>query len=137
MISLCFISTSMLPINTANENLIEIVQAGEVRNKNLSITGAIIYTVSHFAMILEGDSRDVDKLMKSICADCRHRDVCVVDRHCISKRDLENWSMAYSGKATFIQKSIENCLLEPGLDLPVIALRNVITQFAKAGGVLH
>ena len=137
MISLCFISTSMLPINTANKNLIEIVQAGEARNKHLSVTGALIYTVSHFAVILEGESRDVDELMKSIFKDCRHHDVHVVDRHCISKRDLENWSMAYSGKATFIQKSIENCLLEPGLDLPVIALRNVITQFAKAGGVLH
>jgi hypothetical protein len=75
--------------------------------------------------------------MNSIFLDHRHSEVQVVDRRCIEHRELKNWSLAYSGKASFVQKSIDNCLADPDESFPATALRTLIIHFAKVGGVFH
>lgn len=137
MIRLIYISRVLLTESNAYAELDDIVSLGRSRNEYLSVTGALIYAISHFVQILEGETAAVDELMKSIIADKRHCEVNVIERVSIERRSFGNWSLAYSGNASFIQKALDSCISDPDDRLAIRKLHDVFVQFAEAGGVFH
>jgi hypothetical protein len=71
-----------------------IVSAARARNAALDVTGALLFTGSHFAQLLEGPSAAVDELMNSIRADPRHRGVDVVLNGPVRTRRFAAWGPA-------------------------------------------
>jgi len=118
MLSLLYVSVSKLSGATALQEVEAIVTGSMVKNARQGITGALIFTGSHFAQVLEGDDERVDALMREICLDNRHSCVTVIRRWPVSVRRFESWSMAYSGGATYIGRPIEY-LLEPSANTHV------------------
>ena len=72
MVRLLYSSVSELNSSNETDEIASIVKASIARNAQMGVTGALIYTGSHFIQALEGDEEQVEELMRSIVADSRH-----------------------------------------------------------------
>lgn len=72
----------------------------------MGVTGALVYTRSNFAQILEGPDEAVDALMAKIARDPRHDHVTVVDVQRPAERIFDHWSLAYAGGSRYVDKHI-------------------------------
>ena len=83
-----------------------IVADAQKRNADLGVTGALIFTGTHFAQVLEGCKKAIDELMISIHNDTRHGTVLVVEQSPITERQFSQWAMAYKGPAQFVSRHV-------------------------------
>lgn len=102
MISVLYVSTSALYPQNADREVDKIIAGARVRNHSLDLTGALLFTGSRFAQVLEGEEADVDEMLRVIIDDARHRDMIVLGRDSIMTRCFAGWDMAYSGPSGFV-----------------------------------
>ena len=102
MISLTYVSVSTLPDDVAGAEVSQVVNLARRRNVELTVTGALIFTGTHFAQLIEGPKASIDALMTSIVRDDRHTRLRVVERIEIAGRRFPDWQMAYQGSATYV-----------------------------------
>ena len=62
-------------------------------NAGAGITGALVFTGSHFSQVLEGPAAAVQALMAAILRDPRHRDVRMLCESAAAKRRFGHWAM--------------------------------------------
>ena len=114
--SLLYVSRSLIDITNADKDLGDIIEVALARNTELKVTGALIYTGSEFAQILEGTEGALGELMASIHRDKRHTNVTVVYQEPINERKFSKWSMAYSGQATYVINHVRPLLVRHDAD---------------------
>ncbi len=102
MITLLYVSISKLSELDGADEVARIVAGSTIKNAELNVTGALVFTSGHFAQALEGPAQAVDGLMEVIRADVRHTTVTIVDRRPIDRRRFGGWWMAYSGRSTYV-----------------------------------
>lgn len=88
----------------------EIVGGSRIKNATLDLTGALLFTGTYFAQILEGSAGSIDQLMFSIHGDLRHDNILVVDRSSIDERKFPDWKMAYFGPSQFVSRHVVRLL---------------------------
>jgi hypothetical protein len=110
--SLLYVSKSNLTLPEEAGEVLAIVATARRRNAELGVTGALVFTESRFAQVLEGDEEAIDALMLSILKDRRHEQVTVVDRTEVAMRRFPQWSMAYSGPSLYVDRHIKPLLVE-------------------------
>lgn len=133
--SLLYVSKSLLPAETADEAVEQIAAAATVANSRTQLTGALVFTGSHFAQILEGDGAEIDRLMAVIQRDTRHRELRIVDRKGISQRRFSDWSMAYMGPSQFVSRHVLQLLERSSTERTWRAsawMSDLMAEFAKA-----
>lgn len=115
LFSLTYVSRSLLPLQAAEDEVLAIVGASRENNAARGITGALIFSGSHFVQTLEGQEADVSGLMSVITKDPRHTDVMVVQEEAIvpGARSFRDWSMAYNGRTTYVQRHINEVAARP------------------------
>ena len=104
-ISLLYVSNSLIAAAESRE-VNDIVEVAQARNAGLAVTGALVLARRHFAQVLEGERDAIDELMNSIRRDQRHTGINVVDVVELSERRFPNWSMAYVGRSTYVERLI-------------------------------
>lgn len=109
---LLYVSESCLSWPDDAHEVDDIVAGSRTRNEQLGLTGALIYTRTHFAQVLEGESASIDAKMASILADCRHRNLKVVADEVIEGRHFPDWTMAYSGPSFYVDRQIRPLLTD-------------------------
>lgn len=107
---LLYVSESCLKWPDDAHQVDAMVAVSRARNAELSLTGALIYTRTHFAQVLEGRAADIAALMEVIRADPRHRNICVVADEPLHARHFPDWSMAYSGPSFYVDRQIKPLL---------------------------
>ncbi|EAR60172.1 BLUF domain-containing protein [Neptuniibacter caesariensis] len=75
------------------DNFIELVRASVINNKNLNITGILLFNGRYFFQVLEGDNGVVNKLLDKINGDDRHAEIDILSRRAIDSRLFPKWSM--------------------------------------------
>ena len=77
------------------EHIKEILDMSIQNNKEVGITGILVYCNKHFFQILEGDKEAVLSLFEKIAIDCRHDNV--IKLHCgyVESRQFANWNMCF------------------------------------------
>ena len=108
--SLLYISRSVITPSDAEPALHEIVATALRRNTSRQLTGALLFTGTHFAQVLEGEASAIDDLMFHIRADSRHDALMIVDRRGIHQRRFADWSMAYFGPSQFVSRHVTRLL---------------------------
>lgn len=103
---LIYVSESNIEESEADAVVAQMVANAQSRNAQLNVTGALIFTGTHFAQVLEGCKKAIDEVMASIQRDSRHSAVTVVDRSPISERQFPNWAMAYQGPSQFVSRHV-------------------------------
>jgi hypothetical protein len=72
--------------------------ASRRNNKLENITGALLFTASGFAQVLEGPREVVERTFERIGGDPRHADVTVLSFTPSERRSFPDWSMGCSGQ---------------------------------------
>lgn len=110
---LLYISESRLAPSEAKASVSQIVADAQVRNSEFEMTGALLFTGTHFAQILEGPQGSIQQLMSSIQDDSRHRNIVIVDHSPIEARRFPDWKMAYQGPSEFVSRHVVRLLHSP------------------------
>ncbi len=75
-----------------------ILEASRRRNAANQVTGALLFTGSGFAQVLEGPRDVVEQTFERIGMDPRHTDVVVLSFTPTERRSFPQWSMAFCGQ---------------------------------------
>lgn len=108
--SLLYISRSTMSADDAKQGVDRIVATAVARNPALGLTGALLFTGSHFAQVLEGDATSIDLLMDAVRRDPRHDEILIVERVPLARRHFADWSMAYFGPSQFVSGHVTRLL---------------------------
>ena len=138
LFSLIYISRSRLDPAAADDAVDAIVETSVAHNAQADITGALVYSGTHFAQVLEGGEPAVRELMVRIERDPRHQQVTTIDSRIVSARRFGDWRMAYSGTATFMQQHLDALLpFEASASRPdaIERLYRLMRELAATGGV--
>jgi len=109
---LLYVSESCLSWPEDAHEVDALVESARARNEQLGLTGALVYTRTHFAQVLEGEANAIEAVMTSIRADSRHRNLHVVAEDGIEARYFPDWTMAYSGPSFYVDRQIRPLLTE-------------------------
>ena len=86
--------TSLSPTGLTDAELVELLESARLKNKELGITGMLIYYNREIMQILEGEEDVVKALFKTISEDVRHTSANVFYQGDIDERAFSGWSMA-------------------------------------------
>lgn len=84
---------SKAALSMKDSEIFSIVSKAQVNNKNLGITGLLLYIEDSFFQLLEGDEQTVKELYYKIAQDERHENVRPVLQGKIDSRDFSSWNM--------------------------------------------
>lgn len=107
---LLYVSESRIDPLDLDSCVSQIVAVAQIRNAGLALTGALLFTGTHFAQILEGSTESIAQLMSSLHDDPRHANIVVVDRLPVEVRQFPDWQMAYFGPSQFVSRHVVRLL---------------------------
>ena len=73
-------------------------------NQRDGVTGALLFSQSCFAQVLEGPVDAVSTVFERIQCDERHDDIVVILRETAPARGFPDWSMAYAGEDAAVRR---------------------------------
>ncbi|MGD0102454.1 MAG: BLUF domain-containing protein [Rhodopila sp.] len=89
-----------LPDAATAEVIADILSTARRQNKANNVTGALLFTASGFAQVLEGTRDVVEHTFERITGDPRHADVTVLSFTPTERRSFPDWSMGFSGQTS-------------------------------------
>lgn len=75
-------------------NMATILGVSQRNNDRAGLTGALGSHAGRFVQVLEGDTEALDRLMRRLVDDPRHRSIVIIDRKPVEARIFGAWSMA-------------------------------------------
>ena len=78
-----------------DSELLEIVELARANNAQLQISGMLLYADGSFIQVLEGDPQAIERLIRKIRRDTRHRGFLILLDRAIHERDFDGWSMGF------------------------------------------
>jgi hypothetical protein len=107
---LLYISESRIDHLDADSFETEVVEAARIKNAVLGLSGALLFTGTHFAQILEGPKTALNAMMHTLQTDDRHENITVIERSAINTRRFADWQMAYFGPSQFVSRHVTRLL---------------------------
>lgn len=107
-----YVSHSRLAVAEANNQVTDIVQISRIRNNQLNVTGALIFTGRRFGQLIEGPPASIASLKSSIISDPRHDKVTTIFAGARARRQFAGWSLVYSGGSRYMAKLLNDVALE-------------------------
>lgn len=101
MISLIYASTAKPAYSC--DTVQDILNVSVPKNRELNVTGMLVYDGVFFVQCLEGKESAVMQLYETIRKDERHHSVKLIAVTPILSRSFEAWSMGYNNKARAIR----------------------------------
>ena len=95
---IAYVSRACLPLT--EEQVDQLLAQARTRNRQLTITGILMYDGSTFLQILEGSPRSVDEVYRSISRDSRHAQLRLLRDQSLNQRAFPDWSMGFTGSLT-------------------------------------
>ncbi len=97
---LIYCSRNAIPpgADTVRDAIGAILSASRARNEAAGVTGALLFTGSGFAQVLEGPREIVERTFDRIGADPRHCDVSVLTFTPTERRAFPDWPLGFCGQ---------------------------------------
>lgn len=99
--------------------LFKIIEVSARNNPGRGVTGFLIATQSGFLQLVEVPGEHLDALISALQHDPRHRDICVLLREPIQRRDFPSWKMqrfdATSGEPERVLTSMREMRARPSV----------------------
>lgn len=136
LIALLYVSYATLGANQ-DASLAAILDWSRVYNPTVGISGALLFTGTRFAQILEGEAVEVHRLLANIRMDSRHADVVVLQEWPIQERLFQGWALAYAGPSDYVERVMSKPLdaVRQGARPDVGQLVRLMVQFAATDGI--
>ncbi|MAU12592.1 MAG: hypothetical protein CL607_22415 [Anaerolineaceae bacterium] len=93
LVSLIYASTATHKLS--RQEIIDILDKSREKNKQLGITGLLLYKDGNFMQVLEGEDKAVSDLYEAIEADPRHVGTHVMLKRPVDERTFGDWQMAF------------------------------------------
>jgi len=78
-----------------DSELLDLVDISRANNFQMNVTGVLLYADGSFVQVLEGGPPTVEKLVRKIRRDARHRGFITLLDRVADDRDFEGWSMGF------------------------------------------
>jgi hypothetical protein len=111
-----YVSISTLTPEDAMDEVEKIVAVSRPRNRDLNVTGALLFTGERFAQLIEGPADSIAALQQSIFRDPRHCDVTTIHSRDVDEREFMGWSLAYAGPSRLVAKVVADGITESERD---------------------
>lgn len=111
-----YVSISRLAPEDTIEEVEKIVAVSRPRNRDLDVTGALLFTGERFVQLLEGPTEGIVALQQSIFRDPRHRQVTTIHSRDVDDREFFAWSLAYAGPSRLVAKVVADAIAESERD---------------------
>lgn len=113
---LVYVSTSLVSddADTARRQIDDILAASRRNNAAAEITGALLFSDTNFAQVLEGPRDAVERLYETLNTDVRHKDLLLLQTEPLAVRQFPQWSMAYIGPSQSATEAVK--LAATGVD---------------------
>lgn len=108
--SLLYISESLLPCDSSEMQIVGLVMRSRRYNLRRHITGALLYTGTYFAQVIEDPVEEVSVLAARIAIDQRHENYMVVQDVMLEARRFPRWSLAYAGPSLYVTGMVVGAL---------------------------
>ena len=113
--SIAYLSKSN--INGARQDIAHAIESilrlARIKNEELNITGALLYSGGYFSQVIEGPMETLEDLFEVIQNDSRHSDIRVLHFNPVESRYFSDWSMALAGVEDRMLLGIEKILKSP------------------------
>jgi len=99
-----------------DQDLIAILEKSHLHNKEVGVTGMLLYRGGNFLQVLEGPEQAVDARFKVIEQDARHHQVMILLKRPVTERQFEQWEMGFKNIDTIDTSKLSgytNYLNEP------------------------
>ncbi len=94
-----------------SEAVFDLLQHARENNRELGITGMLLYGQEIFLQALEGERATVNALYRAIVKDDRHRDVTLISGRAIINREFTAWDMGSIGWPDELDSQTRSILL--------------------------
>lgn len=112
----------------SEQDLLDILKKSHENNGRLDITGMLLYRGGNFLQVLEGEEQIVDERFKVIMQDPRHRQVTLLLKRPVAKRQFEHWEMGFTNIDTIDTSTLPG--YTPYLNEPFSSTRFKDVSFA-------
>jgi hypothetical protein len=80
----------------SDEEINDLLKVSRNNNEKNGITGLLLYSDGNFMQILEGEKEAVESTYNKILNDTRHRNIILISKEPIKKRNFKEWKMGFS-----------------------------------------
>lgn len=103
-----------------DEDLDAILEVSRRNNKELGITGMLLYSGGSFIQALEGRRSAVHGTCDHIFRDARHTDISVITEHEIATRSFPEWTMGFERVETgeVARRLGRSDFMDPAAEMP-------------------
>lgn len=119
LISCCYRSVAAPDLTM--RDVLDIVEASQVRNAEVGVTGVLLYAGGRFLQWLEGPADAVSSVMGYINRDHRHSEIEILSQEAIDQRRFADWHMQLSCAESDIR-----CMAPDGCDQVVTVGRSLL-----------
>ena len=105
---LVYVSTSLLSDDpdVERQQIADILLSSRRNNEADEITGALLFSDTNFAQVLEGRRAEVERLYETLTQDTRHKDLLLLLTEPLAVRQFPEWSMAYIGPSQSAKEAV-------------------------------
>lgn len=90
---LLYISKPVAPLQASE--LADLLSQARQKNRDLRITGLLLYSEESFMQVIEGPNLNIQRLYTSITLDSRHTDVQEIYFRSIEERHFHDWKLGF------------------------------------------
>jgi hypothetical protein len=121
---LVYASTSLLSDepSLARDKIEQILLVSRRNNEAAEITGALLFSDTNFAQVLEGSRTQVERLYETLNHDPRHKDLLLLLSEPLAARQFPDWWMAYIGPSQWAKQAAGPLNREPAEARRLLAL---------------
>ena len=112
--------------------MLSIVKLALEKNSRRALTGCLIFSGDYFAQLLEGEEHDLLPVIGLIRKDVRHRQIATVYEGYSESRRFPEWSLAYIGKATFMQMKLGSLHMDSLAANNLVHVQNELLELFSA-----
>jgi blue light- and temperature-responsive anti-repressor len=121
----CLTYKSMATSNPTPADLKAMVSKARARNRELGITGMLLFEDGCFLQTLEGPPDQLDMVWNSIKRDPRHRDIQVLSEHVINNRLFSAWDLMLHDRQNDRSKGASDTAVPPAIARNIRKLVNL------------
>jgi hypothetical protein len=136
---LIYRSEDRLPAGTGHvETLAAIVEAAGHRNRQLGVSGVLVYRPGRFLQVLEGPAAALEQVFESICRDPRHGAIALMEFTPVDQARFNDWTMVLSDARgsnagiDAIDLALTGIASEGGTDVLIAAIQQTLLPNSKA-----
>lgn len=109
-----------------------ILEQSRARNREVGLTGVLLFDQRYFLQCLEGDREPVSATFCRIAADSRHTRVTLMSVHDIDVREFPGWTMGYlASTRPCFAAVLREVLATPEFDPRLLSATSAITLMRR------